>query len=416
MTKGQHSADAATIAMLIYDFRGSGVVRNGLRIAEAARAAGLAVELWPVRAQGELIGTLPRGVPVHALRDQPAAVPRALDSLVALPSLVRAIERRRPAVLFSTGNHAHFLAALAVGAPGRRYRPRLLGRASNAVVSAQGGSWRRLARPVERFQFAAMDRIVSVSEELTRAIATLALPNKRIDTIPNGTDLAAIAVAAAAPLRHPFFAHDAPPVVVAIGRLTRQKNFEGLLRAFAAARARRPLRLMILGTGSPARIARLRQLARRLGVEEDVSLEGFVRNPHAYLTRADLFVLSSRWEGASNVLLEALACGCPVVATKAPTGVAEMLLDGRIAPLVAVGDDEALGAAMLRRLDSGRDAHVLKRRAADFELSRTLDAYVRVLREECVRGSVGAELPVPPRMRPAGAPMETAAGRRGLWD
>jgi glycosyltransferase involved in cell wall biosynthesis len=365
--------------MLVYDLRGSGVVRNALRIAGAARNAGLDVRLWPVRVGGELDGAIPPELPVLPLHDGPARLPRDLDSLLSVPALARAIDARRPDLLFSSGNQMHVHAALAMR---RAKRPvRFLGRASNAVVSAAGPG-RAAMRPVERFQYKAMDRVIAVSGELAGDLAELGVERDRIALVPNGVDLARLETLSATAVDHPFFAPGAPPVVIGIGRLSHQKNFEGLVRAFAAARARRPLRLIILGGGNDRRLAGLRRLAARLGVADDVALPGFVANPIAFLARADLFVLNSRWEGASNVLLEALACGCPIVATRAPTGIAEVMEEGRIGPLVTVGDDQALATAMLERLDQPRGSAALKARAADFDLGSTLSAYVAILREE----------------------------------
>jgi len=370
-------------ALLVYDFRASGVVRNLLRIAAAAREAGLDIELWPIRAQGELLGQVPPGVRVRPILAGRSRASRELDSLRAIPALARAIDRRRPRLLFSSGNHSHLHAALALLFVGERSRVRFVGRASNAVVSKGVGlaRWRRLAGPLERFQYRSMDRIVAVSAELACALADdLGIDAGRIVTIPNGVDVAAIEAAAAAPAAHRFFAEGAPPIILGIGRLSRQKNFEGLVRAFARLRAARPARLIVLGAGGARRLRRLKALAKRLGVGDDVDFAGFVPNPAAILARASLFVLSSRWEGASNVILEALACGCPVVATRVPTGVAEVLGAGGIAPLVPAGDDRALAEAMSGRLDRPRASPALRARARAYDLSRTLAHYVDLLR------------------------------------
>jgi glycosyltransferase involved in cell wall biosynthesis len=377
------------IAILVYDFRGSGVVRNALRIAAAAGGGGLDVQLWPIRCQGELLGAIPAGLPVEPICDGRRAGLRDMDSLASVPALARAIARRRPALLFSAGNHTHLYAALAL----RRASEtdvRLVGRASNAVVAAGLSSVavRSAAWPIERFQYSAMDRIVAVSEELADAlIGEIGIAPSRIDVVPNGVDVAQIRAGAAEPVHHPFFAPGAPPVVLGIGRLSRQKNFEGLLRAFKRARRHRPMRLLLLGAGTVRRRRRLLELALRLGVAEDFALAGFVANPYPYLARAGLFVLNSRWEGASNVLLEALACGCPVVAARAPTGVAEVMRNGAFGPLVPVGDDTALAAAMLDRLARPRNAEALQRRAGDYDIGRSLASYVEILSEEAARAT-----------------------------
>jgi glycosyltransferase involved in cell wall biosynthesis len=370
--------------MLVYDFRSSGVVSNLLRIAGAARNEGLSVELWPIRDQGHLRGSVPDGIRVRPLRDGSTAQTRVLDTIVSIPRLARAIDRLRPALLFSAGNHVHLAAAMAMRSVARRSEIRLVGRASNAVVSspARAGFWRLGIGPAERFQYGSMDRVIAVSEELGGSVRELGVEPARVAVVANGIDVTAVSAASAASAPHPFFEPGTPPVILGIGRLSRQKNFEGLLRAFAMARQWRPIRLMILGHGSPRSVARLWRLARRFGVADDFALPGYVANPLPFLAQAGLFALSSRWEGASNVLLEALACGCPVVAVRAPSGVAEVLRDGAISPLVPIGNDAALAHAILARLASPRDSAALQARAADYRLDHMLAAYVRILKEE----------------------------------
>jgi glycosyltransferase involved in cell wall biosynthesis len=193
-----------------------------------------------------------------------------------------------------------------------------------------------------------------------------------------------IARHAEAPLDHPWFSLGQPPVVLAAGRLSEQKDFATLLRAFAVLRGRRPARLVVLG-GTPdprrtaARIAGLADLARSLNVAEDVALPGAEPNPFRFMARAAVFALSSAWEGFGNVLVEAMACGCPVVSTDCPSGPAEILDRGRFGPLVHVGDSTGMAAAIERMIDMPTPKEVLTRRAAEFSLERAADGYLRHL-------------------------------------
>jgi len=370
-----------TIGIMLYDLRASGVTRNAIRIGLAARVAGLDARLWPVRPQGELLDMVPAELPVEPIRPDSTERQRDLDCVLSLWPMRIALAARRPAILFSAGNQMHVHVARVAGPVGGRPF-RLIGRASNAIASA-GSAWRAPLRPLERFQYAAMDRIVAVSEELGYGLAErLDQSGSKVRVIPNGADVDAIRTRALAPIDHPFLRADGVSRLVAVGRASRQKNFEGLIRAFAIARAARPMRLLILAPGSPAARERLRCLAAELGVADDVAVEAFAANPFAFMARADLFVLSSLWEGASNVLLEALACGCPVVATRAPTGVAEVMMDGALGPLVSPGDDPALAAAILARLAQPRADAALIARARQFDLGRTLAAYVDLLDSE----------------------------------
>jgi glycosyltransferase involved in cell wall biosynthesis len=180
--------------------------------------------------------------------------------------------------------------------------------------------------------------------------ALTGLSRRRIVVIPNPVVTAELLDQARCPLDHPWFHPSAPPVVMGVGRLTRQKDFPTLLHAFAAVRASRPCRLVILGEGRdrPA----LAALAAALNINLDVDLPGFIPNPYAYMARAAAFVLSSAWEGSPNVLTEALALGTPVVATDCPSGPREILQHGRLGRLVPIGRPEAMADAIAAILDN----------------------------------------------------------------
>jgi glycosyltransferase involved in cell wall biosynthesis len=137
---------------------------------------------------------------------------------------------------------------------------------------------------------------------------------------------------------------------------------------------------MILGEGRDR--GALEKLAEELGVCDRVALIGFRSNPYAYLQRASLFVLSSAWEGSPNALTEALALGIPVVATDCPSGPREILADGRLAPLVPVGDVLALATAMRQVLCHPPAAETLRRAAAEYSMDRSSRRYLAVLLDD----------------------------------
>ena len=166
-------------------------------------------------------------------------------------------------------------------------------------------------------------------------------------------------------------------MVLGAGKLKKQKDFATLVKAFAEVRHRRLARLVILGEG-PRRGALL-ALARKLGVAEDIELPGFVANPFAFMARSSVFVLSSAWEGFGNVLVEAMACGCPVVSTDCPSGPSEILEDGRHGPLVPVGDPAGLAKAICEVLDAPRERAALEERASVFTAAASAEHYERAL-------------------------------------
>ncbi len=177
--------------------------------------------------------------------------------------------------------------------------------------------------------------------------------------------------------------------MLGVGRLALQKDFITLIEAFRRVRAERPCRLVILGEG-PMR-GELEGRVRALGLTAHVSLPGWAENPYAFMARAALFVLSSRHEGFGNVLVEALACGCPAVSTDCPAGPAEILEDPTL--LAPVGDPEALAQVMLHALARPADRAALRAKATRFSAERAVVGYEEVV-ERVLRGRVGSASPV----------------------
>ena len=222
------------------------------------------------------------------------------------------------------------------------------------------------------------DHVVTVSDGVARNIARkLHLPRARISRIYNPAYTGEIAELARGVPDHPWMLADGPPILLGAGRLARVKDFATLLRAFRRVSRNRDIRLIILGEGNWRR--RLEKRIRKWGLETIVSLPGWASNPYAFMSRASLFVLSSKNEGLGNVLIEAMACGCPCVSTNCPAGPSEILDDGRFGPLVPVGDDCALAAAIERVLDSPPDSNALRGRGQEFSLDTSVDRYERLI-------------------------------------
>ena len=237
---------------------------------------------------------------------------------------------------------------------------------------------RRRYRKLYSILFPTVNHIIAVSDGVADSVAlTLGIPRERISRIYNPVVTPEITEQAKAIPEHPWMSGDGPPVILGAGRLARVKDFPTLLRAFRRVSRNREVRLIILGEGSWRN--RLGNMIRKMGLQEKVSLPGWVPNPYAFMSRASLFVLSSKFEGLGNVLIEALACGCPCVSTNCPAGPAEILDNGRFGPLVPVGNDSALAEAMERVLDSPPKKETLLARAQEFSLDASVDLYERMI-------------------------------------
>ena len=219
---------------------------------------------------------------------------------------------------------------------------------------------------------------IAVSEGVSERLSALTgIPRNRIATIYNPIVHSDLEPRMAEPPGHPWLVDGGPPVILSAGRLARLKDYPTLIKAFSRLAARRPCRLIILGEGG--RRNEIENLVGKLHLGDRVSLPGWVENPFAYMSRARLFVMSSRHEGLPGVLVEAMACGCPCVSTDCPSGPAEILRNGQLGPLVPMGDESALADAMERVLARPPGADALRKRAADFSAHSAVRAYEKLI-------------------------------------
>jgi glycosyltransferase involved in cell wall biosynthesis len=377
-----------------------------LNLAGAFSARGHRVDLIVCRAEGELREQVPDGVTLVELRRASskiwsrlrvlAADPAGLASLLRpvllpisasskvryLPDLVRYLRRERPQVLLSAMtdlNLAVLWARRLAGVPTKLVISEHITLSQSVQSGGNRRKWRyRFLPPLVARTYPWAEAIIAVSAGVANDLSTVAeIPRERILTIYNPVVTPDLEEKSRALCDHPWYAPGSPPVLLAVGRLAAQKDFPTLLRAFAQVRRVRPVRLLLLGEGEDR--TKLEALVRELGVAADVALPGFVLNPFKYMARAAVLVLSSLYEGLPTVVIEALACGCPVVSTDCPSGPAEILEGGRYGALVPVGDDAALAEAIMATLDVPRDRNRLRERAALFSADGKAEQYLRVL-------------------------------------
>src|SRR5512147_585407 len=248
-----------------------------------------------------------------------------------------------------------------------------------SVAAAQAGSkWVRSVPRLMRRYFRKADGIVAVSFGVAEDVAAITgLPRDRITTIYNPIYRPELSALAEAEVEHSWLLNGNEPIVLGAGKLKPQKDFPTLLKAFAKVRAERSARLIILGTGDEE--AGLRALASALGASDSVDYPACVRNPFAFYRRASVFVLSSVWEGLPTVLIEAMACGCPVVSTDCPSGPREILDGGRFGCLVPVGAPDAMADAILATMSEPPSRMELIERAKQFSLEQAIADYEAVM-------------------------------------
>jgi glycosyltransferase involved in cell wall biosynthesis len=294
-------------------------------------------------------------------------------------ALRRYVLDRQPDAVLSFLNYPNVVLLLTALLCRRRSRFIVSVRNTISVAAANNRSrWIRAVPRLMRRLFPAADGVVAPSTGVADDIVRITgLPRERIGIVYNPVFRPEIIDLAQATADHPWFRDGALPVILGVGKLKPQKDFPTLIRAFAQVVAERPARLVILGEGTER--DGLLDLARSLGIGDAVDLPGFVQNPYPFYRMAALFVLSSRWEGLPNVLIEAMACGCPVVSTDCPSGPREILAEGALGPVVPVGDVEALADAMIQALSGPRRTEALTARARMFSLEQAIDGFEQML-------------------------------------
>jgi glycosyltransferase involved in cell wall biosynthesis len=360
-----------TIAIFVSFSGQGGVERIILTLAEGLVSLGCAVDLLLVKARGLKTRDIPPGVSVTRLN--------AAHTLTSLPPLVSYLRKRRPDGLLTAKDRANQVALLARSMA--RVPTRLVVRMGTTTSTALGnvGWLKKIAwnLPI-RLLYPMADGVVAVSHGVAEDLAAIThLPLERFTVIPNPVVSGRLTRMAAEPVSHPWFQGAEPPVFLGAGRLTRQKDFPTLLRAFAAVRKTLPSRLVILGEGSHR--SALLELAESLGVHRDVDLPGFVENPYPLMAKASVFVLSSLWEGSPNVLTETMALGTPVVATDCPSGPREILGKGLYGPLVPLGDASAMARAMKQTLLNPPPREILVRAVDEYRVERSCRRYLDIL-------------------------------------
>lgn len=362
------------LAILLPDLRYGGAERVSIYLANEFVSRGFTVDVVLMEAAGDLLPLLNPAVGVIDL-----GVARMRGLFGPLASYLRTA---RPAALVSNMWPLTACAVAAARWVARRHGTRVVVVEHNnwTLQSRQDSPLLRTLRKISmRLLFPLAAGRVGVSRGVALDLERHAyLASGSVQCIYNpvtGVQRGAVQISDGATIQ--AWANGTHQKLLAVGVLQPQKRFDWLLEAFSRLEPDGQARLLILGDG-PER-AMLEAMVTKLGLENRVSMPGFVDNPAAYYAHADLFVLSSEYEGLSLVLVEALEQGTPVVAMDCPSGPREVLENGKFGALVPVGDVEALAAAMQKALNEPHDREALKRRAQDFSVDKAAVAYLDLL-------------------------------------
>lgn len=338
MTNNTHTPDIVLITPTLDG--GVGVVTS--RLATEMHKRGHIVEVWSL-SRGAYARKTERSVPVHYLNSN-----RAVGSIF---ELIRLMRDRKPRTILSASYHMNCAVLLARMIASIKTRLVIVEHTSlsNGLDTITGlKQW--IAKISIRVCYPMADAYIAVSKDVAQQMAQFAGMNtSNVTVIYNPVITPEITSARSTAIDRPLFDTD-EPVILAVGRLSPEKDYPTLLHAFAQVNQTHSSQLVILGDG-PER-EHIEELIEELAIVDRVSLLGHVTNPYPYFLHSDVFVLSSRREGLPTVLIEALALGTPVVSTDARSGPREILHDGAYGTLVPVGDIDALATALVHTLSS----------------------------------------------------------------
>ncbi len=290
--------------------------------------------------------------------------------------LAEAIQKFAPDILVSSLQLANIQTLIALKLIPAQKRPFCIIRQEGVFPTPPGFLARKL--------YPTADRIIAVSEGLRKyLLENIALPPDKVTTLYNPCNLNEVETLSLQEVDHPWFASTIP-IIINVARLVEQKDHETLVRAFQKVLLKKTARLLIVGDG-PLKI-KLETMVAKLELNDSVCFLGFENNPYRYVSKAKVFVLTSRSEGFGNVILEAMSCGTPVISTDCPWGPKEIIEHGQSGYLVPLGDEATLTKRILSVLeqDPPTDSLVENAKGAiqKFDLPNVIEKFLALLPEK----------------------------------
>jgi len=333
------------LALFMPSVRGGGAERVMVTLASEFAAKGYLVDLVLTKAEGPYLNEVPETVNIVDLK--------ASRVLFSLFGLILYLRREKPVALLSTIIHTNVIAVIAKMIS--RVSIRVVLRESN-TVSYNVGKHKNIGEKIMLFLvrrfYPLADQVIAVSNGVaTDLMREIGLSENMLTIIYSPVITPSIFEKSEEEFNHPWFEKDQPPVVLGVGRLSQQKGFDVLIKAVIKVREVVSVRLIILGEGSDRN--KLEILIKDNGLENEVSLPGFVQNPFPYMKNSAVFVLSSRWEGLPNVLIQAMACGTAVISTNCPSGPDEILESGKWGDIVNVDNVTELAESLRKVIERG---------------------------------------------------------------
>lgn len=359
------------VAFVTLELAPGAIIKGNSRLARRLLAHGIEVDFVGLQGPNSICSSdVPAGVRLLSLECR--------RHRHAISALMRYMAAATPDVILIS-SYLHGLSAVAarklVGA-----KPRIVVRsheiASLYLHSRRSFFDRQLLKYAMRYFYRYIDQVVAVSKPASRDLeALLAWPAGRVTRLPDAILDDQIKAMLKVDPGHNWLQSPNSDTIVSIGRLESEKDHRTLLRAFREVRQYWPGKLLILGQGTLRQT--LQEYATSLDLQDYVDFVGHVDNPYSYLARSRALVLTSTREGLGNVVVEALACGCPVVATRSG-GPEEIITNDEFGSLVPVGNASEIARGILHVIGRTYSREAMQLRARDYHINSVWPSFLEV--------------------------------------
>jgi len=362
------------ISLFLPNLHGGGAERMMLNLAKGLLKFPVELELIVANLVGDYISEIPEGAKIVNLNSK--------KTIFSTFKFISHLKKNKPDVLISTLRRANIVAVLSKILTSKKFKLILREANSFSEDAVKNSSLsEKIINSLCKLFYPKADAIVAVSEKMSEEIGYhFKISKNKIHYIYNPVIDESIDEKILQKPDHKWFDNKNFAIILGIGRITPQKDFETLIKAFDIVRKQKKAKLIILGKpdSSNAELEKLKILVSKLNINNDIDFFGFVENPFAFLANADLFVLSSRFEGLPGTLIQALYCGCPVVSVDCTTGPSEILENGKYGLLCKPGDYESLALNMLKTLEESKTKEELKSRGKLYSIQSSSELYYKL--------------------------------------
>lgn len=362
----------AKITIVLHDLRGGGAEKMMVRLANQLAKEGDDVELLLLTGGGSNMAFVNDNVRLIELQSK--------RTMQALMPLRKHLKIRQPDAILSVLTHVNVVAALACFSLGWSRKLTVSERNTFSLdKSVNNNKVMRATYAIAPWIYRVLPNpVIAVSKGVAADLVGCSLlREKDVVTAPNPVITDETELAASKKAQHPWLVNKSSPVIISVGRLSHQKGFDMLLEALHRVNQRIPCKLVVFGEGELRK--ELAEQAIALGIDNLVSFAGYTDNPIAEVKQADLFVLSSRFEGSPNGLVEAMSVGTPAVAFDCPHGPKEILIDSLRTNLVEYTNVDALVETMARVLVANNDKTLYQQAVETFRANRSAHAYRKLM-------------------------------------